>query len=236
MSNIQRRFRGAQEITRSYRGGALIWEKPSVGKQPLAYVTRRTATGAAAVRTFTGVELGAPSATRDILIAIPIAQSSNCQVTGVLVNNQPATLVAKHGTEGGAWNTFASLWRLRLPAGATGTIEVTHANNSAHTTIFIYAGDDVLLSSVGTRGEGAGTLTTSLTLSGANAGDKLFAFGVAWSATGMEWTGAVEQFEDNPTSSVRVSAAEAAAAAGSNTVSFTLPAGTRTALIAFTAG
>lgn len=28
-SSIQRRFRGAQEITRTYKGGALIWQKPA---------------------------------------------------------------------------------------------------------------------------------------------------------------------------------------------------------------
>lgn len=171
--------KGSTGEIKAMKGGALIWQKPGV-IAPFGFVTRRTAVGSALSRTFAGIELGTPSAGRDVFVGIPLAGTSDAQVSAVTIAGIPATLVAKNGTEGGVWNVFTSLWHARVPTGVVGDIVVTHMNNAAHATILVFAGEDVTVSAVGTAGAGVGSPTITVNLVGVASGHRLYAFGAAF--------------------------------------------------------
>ncbi|WP_347140781.1 hypothetical protein [Paracoccus sp. SSK6] len=235
-STIAKRFFGSQEITKSFYGSTLIWAKAESEVAPFGYRQGYTLSGSSATRSFAGVDIGPVNASRDVIIGIPTAQAADSQVASVTVNGIPAQLLAKAGTEGGAWNTFNSIWKVRVPTGATGTVDVAHANATPYTHIMVFSGVNVIVSDVDSRSSGVGSVQSTIVIDTATVGHMIYAFIVAASATNLTWTGITEVQEFVTPSSNRIGLAEKIAVEGNNTLTCAVPSGTRVALIAFSAG
>lgn len=110
----------------------------------LAPTQRAKANGSTAARVFAGLDLGAPAATRDIVVLAAVFGSAGTTITGVTVAGIPATLLAQT-LSGGSGLACAGAWLARVPAGATGSVELLTSANTTVQHVALFRGESLTL-------------------------------------------------------------------------------------------
>lgn len=166
---------------------------------------RAKAVGTTASRVFAGVDLGAPAPTRDIVVLAAAIGAAGAAITGVTVAGVAATRLAQ-ATSGGSGLVCAGAYLARVPAGATGDVELTTAASTAAQHVAVFRGEALQLADSATASVASAGLV-AMAIAAGRANGKVLAFAANNNGTAFDWTGAAEIYDEDIQSGRFVSAA-----------------------------
>lgn len=162
----------------------------------LAFQSQYNDSGDLSSYTFSGAALGTAAATRRIVVAVGVANSTPPTVTALTVAGvSAASPVAQLGAAG-AFRVSSSIWIADVPTGTTGDIVITLSGASFRCGIGVWAVYD-LASSTATA-TGSSTSSTASENVNVSAGGVLIGYSCSFtsgSARSYTWVGPTEDFD-----------------------------------------
>ena len=193
------------EPARDAHGAAVAVSAPLTLPAALVATQRARAAGSTAVRTFAGLDLGAPAATRDIVVLAAAIGAPGATITSVKVAGIAATRLAQTGS-GGTGMVCVGAYLARVPAGSLGDVELLTSANTAAQHVGLFRGQALRLADSATAAiTNAGS--ASMALQAGRAGGKVLAFAADNNGTAFDWTGGTELYDEDIQTGKFVSAA-----------------------------
>lgn len=164
----------------------------------VTYVNRYGSGVTASSYSFPDSDLGAPHASRDLLIQIATSGVQDATASAVTVAGIPATLVIDRKAAGTRL-AHVSLWKVRVPTGATGTIAVTMSTSVSRCGVSILRGTDVVVSDTAAAGVNAASATAAI--DAGTEGHKVFGLAIGHGSGPFTWTGGSRIYTEDPAGS-----------------------------------
>jgi hypothetical protein len=193
------------ETAQDAHGTARTVSVPLAMPTLLAPTQRAKANGSTAARVFAGLDLGAPAATRDIVVLAAVLGSAGATITGVKVAGVTATRLAQT-LSGGSALACAGAWLARVPAGTAGSVELLTSANTTVQHVALFRGEGLRLADSTTVAVANGG-SAAMTIQAGRAGGKELAFAVHNNGTASDWTGGSEIYDEDIQTKKFVSAA-----------------------------
>lgn len=182
--------------------------QPSVPAPSGALLTatqRAKAVGTTAARIFAGLDLGAPAATRDIVVLAAAIGSAGATIASVKVAGITATRLTQT-LSGGSGIICIGAYLARVPAGTVGDVELLTSVNTTAQHVALFRGETLTLADSAT-GAIANGGSVGMTIQAGRAGGKALALVANNNGTAFDWTGGSELYDEDIQTGKFVSAA-----------------------------
>lgn len=167
--------------------------------------TQRSKTVGTTMRVFAGLDLGAPAATRDIVVLATASGAAGAVITEVTVAGVPATRLAQVSS-GGSAVVCIGAYLARVPAGTTGDVAMTTSLPTPGQHVALFRGEGLRLADSVVAATSNGAALTMTTKKG-RPGSRVLAFAANNNGTAFDWTGGAEIYDEDIQSSRYASAA-----------------------------
>lgn len=222
LTAVQRRFRGATEILRHYRGNQLLWARPeaSVGGTLTWTDHADSGDGPYDEYTFVGMDIGAPAAGRVVVVALFTAYQRAAEHEVVTIGGVAAIrlAIAYPGATPPIDQNF-EVWAAVVPAGATADIYVMSDTSESFgefyhvgCAVYVASAMPTVIDTALTETMAGSTMTEAVDI--AQGGALIGISGNAFIGEVASWTGATEDVEDRTNSKYWAHADQLAAETG----------------------
>lgn len=222
LTAVQRRFRGATEILRHYRGDQLLWARPEISAGGTLTWTDHADSGDGPYDefTFVGMDIGAPFAGRVVVAALYTGYQRAAEHAVVTIGGVVATRMAiafPGATPPIDWNM--EIWAAVVPTGATADIYVMSDADEyfgefyhVGASVYVAPAMPTIVDTALTETMTGTTMTEAVDI--AQGGALIGISGNAYIGEVAAWTGATEDVEDRTNSKYWAHADQLAAETG----------------------
>ena len=169
---------------------------PAASAELLTHTQRAKATGTTTMRIFSGLDLGLPAATRDILVLVAAIGSAGAEISAVKVAGISATKLAQT-LSGGTGLVCIAAYLARVPSGTVGDVELLTTANTAAQHIALFRGEALTLADSATAAISGNGSSATMAITAGRANGKVLAFAANNNGTAFNWTSATELYDED---------------------------------------